>query len=189
MRDQRDELDDALDTALASYGEAPENEGLERRILVRVTEKARRTHPTRHLAMAIGATVAAVIACLFWVVASKTAIQTLPANKTMIALKDIEPPRISTIPVPEPAAVPASAANPGRIRKKPAEPKLLRFPTPVPLTSEERALIQLVTRVAKSSPRELTYLGRPVEPIHITAVEIKPLRLGWNTKEKRCCDQ
>ena len=183
MRDQRDELDDALDDALASYCVAPETEGLERRILVRVTERTRRTHPTRPLAMAMGATVAAVIACLFWV-APKTAVQTLPANKTMIALKDIEPPQIPTI-----APVSASAASPGRIRKKPTEPKLSRFPTPAPLTSEERALIQLVTRVAKNNPRELTDLGRPVEPIHITAVEIKPLRLGWNTKEKRCCDQ
>ena len=188
MRDQRDEWDDALDDALASYGEAPETEGLERRILVRVTERTRRTHPTRPLAMAMGATVAAVIACLLWV-APKTAVQTPPANKTMIALKDIEPPRIPTIPVREPAAVPASAANPGKIRKKPTAPKLSRFPTPAPLTSEERALIQLVTRVAKNNPRKLTDLGRPVEPIHITAVEIKPLRLGWNTKEKRCCDQ
>jgi hypothetical protein len=49
MRDQRDELDDALDDALASYCVAPETEGLERRILVRVTERTRRTHPTRPL--------------------------------------------------------------------------------------------------------------------------------------------
>lgn len=190
MRERPDRLDEVLDDALASYCEAPETEGLERRTLARVTERARRTHRTSHFAMIIGAAMVAAMVCLLWLGAPNTALQTRPASTAMLAMRKIEaPPRIEKIPVPEPAAPVAIAAKPRRVRKEAAEPKLAQFPTPVPLTSEERALIQLVTSHAKDVPRELPYLGGPVKPIRITAVEIKPLRLGWNAKEKRCCDR
>jgi type IV secretory pathway VirB10-like protein len=190
MREQRDQLDEALDDALASYCEAPETEGLERRTLARVTKRARRTRSMKLSVMAVAAAAAAVIVCLFWLATPKTPVQTRPANTTILALRKSEaPPQVRPIPVPEPAFVPANAAKPRKIRKKPTEPKLPQFPTPAPLTSEERALIQLATRDAKDVPRELTYFGGPVKPIRITAIDIKPLRLEWDAKEKRCCDR
>lgn len=189
MSERRDQLDKALDDALASYGEAPENEGLEQRILAAVTERARRTHAMRPLAAAIGAAAIVIMACLFWWVTPKMAIQTLPAKTTMLALRKIGPPQIRTIPLPEPATVLASAAKPRRTWENPPEPKLPQFPTPSPLSSEERALVQLVAHNPKHIPRELTDFGGPIKPIEITAVEIKPLALGWYTKEKTCCDR
>jgi hypothetical protein len=190
MRERPDRLDEALDDALASYCEAPENEGLERRILVRVTERARRTRSMKLSVMTVGAATVAAMVCLLWLGAPDTAVETRPASTAMLAVRKIEaPPRIEKIPVPEPAAPVAIAAKPRRVRKEAAEPKLAQFPTPVPLTSEERALIQLVTSHAKDVPRELPYLGGPVKPIRITAIDNKPLRLEWGAKEKRCCDR
>jgi len=187
MVEQRDLLDKALDDALASYSEAPENEGLERRILARVTKTA--GHPRRPLAMAVGVAAAGITVCLFLWVTAKMTVQTLPASTTILALRKIEAPRIQTIPVPEPATFLASAAKPRRLRKRSTEPKLSQFPTPSPLSSKERALVQLVTHNAKDIPRELAYLSSPVKPIHITEIEIKPIQLESYTKEKRCCDQ
>jgi hypothetical protein len=191
MGEWRDHLDEALDEALASYGKGPESEGLARRVLVRITETTRRAHWTRSLVVTIGVATAAITACLFlWVRPRPTvAIHTPSATATMRALSKIETPQERTTLVPQPATVRASAAKPRKLRKEPIEPKLSQFPTPSPLGSEERALVQLVTNRPKESPRDWTYLGSPVKPIQVTEVQIKPIRLGWYTGEKRCCNQ
>jgi hypothetical protein len=175
MREQRDQLDEALDDALASYGKAPEYEELERRILARVTERAKCKRPMRPLVMAFGAALPVVMACLFWWVTSKTPLPNRPASTSILVLSEVKRPAIPSIFVPEPAAVPVRAARQRRTPKKIAEPKLPQFPTPSPLTSEERALLRLASHDAKDSRRELTYLGSPIKPIQIAAVEIKPL--------------
>lgn len=190
MGEPRDQLDEALDEALASYGEAPENEGLERRILARVAGASRRTYSMRLPTMAVGAAAIAITACLLLWLTPKLTLQTLPANTTAVSLSRVEAPRMGTLPMPKPAAVPANAAKSRRFRKRPTEPKLAVFPTPTPLSNEERALLQLVTHHAKYIPGELTSLDSPVKPIYISALEIKPIQLGGPyTKEKRCCDQ
>jgi hypothetical protein len=73
------------------------------------------------------------------------------------------------------AVVLPRAAKSRRMRTEPAEPKLARFPTPSPMTSKEWALLRLVSGDAKNIPRELTHFGEPIEPIQLTAIEIKPL--------------
>jgi hypothetical protein len=176
MDERRDRLDEVLDSALAGYGVAPENEGLERRILARVAEAATRRHPKRRLMLALGAATAAMAACLFLRTTTKTAEHSVPANTGTRALTQIEAPGTRTIRRPEPAPVLARASKPRMIRKKPAEPKLSQFPSPSPLTGEEQALVQLVTHNAKDTAQELTYLGGPVKPIQITQIDIRPIR-------------
>jgi hypothetical protein len=107
----------------------------------------------------------------------------------MLPLRRVEPPRIPTVLSPKPSTVLASATQPHRSRRKITEPKLLRFPAPYLLTSEERALLELVAYNPKDIPQDLTHLGGPVKPIDIAAVEIKPIELESYTREKRCCDQ
>jgi len=188
MDEWRDPLDEALDDALAAYGKPPENDGLERRVLARVTEEGKRMHPTKALMFAFGAAALVLSVCLVLWVTPRMAVENPPASTMMLASKKIKAPRTPTIRASASAAALASADKPRRIRKNTAEPKLSQFPAPSPPTREERALLQLAT-YAKDNPREFTNLGRPVKPIYIAGIEIRPIGLGWNRKEKECCDQ
>ncbi len=62
-----------------------------------------------------------------------------------------------------------------RRRRHVVLPKREVFPTPTPLSSEERALLAFAKRPPKEIPPELTGLDRPITPIRIAAIEIKPL--------------
>ena len=183
----RDQLDEALDDALASYGKGPKNPGLERRILARVTEAHKNVYPTKALALAAGAAAIALSACLVLWVTPRMMVQTLPASNITRTSMKTKAPRTRTIPSSELPAALATVEKPRRIRKRTAEPKLPQFPAPSTLSSEERALVQLAQ--ARDDLREVTYLERPLKPISIAAIEIRPIGSGWNTKEKECCDQ
>lgn len=182
MDERHDRLDEALDLALTSYGATPQREGLERRILSRISESPSRTHSTGSFLMALAA--AAVIAvCLSWWMMRTTVTQTRPATTATLPVHKIEPPPAPAVLVPRPATVLASTGKPHRARKKITEPKLSRFPAPSPMTSEERALLELVAH-PKDIPPELSHLGGPVKPIYIAAVEIKPIEIDSYTREK-----
>ena len=175
MREWQDRLDEMLDGALASYGEAPEREGLERRVLAKVNERALRRHPIRRFAAPVG--VAAAVCCLllWWAMPDIT---THP-RKTITAASQMrkvgEVPSMRTIPAPDLAVVPPPAAKLRSTPKRPAAPKLSRFPAPSPMSSEERALLRLAMGDPKYIPRELTRSGSDIEPLRIAAIEIKPL--------------
>ncbi len=173
MREQRDRFDEALDMALTRYGEAPEREGLERRVLERVTKRMVPTSPIRSFAVSI-CTTAAAICCLLWWQTPKASVRTYPARTSMPAVRKVETSK-RQVPARDYAIVPASATKRRPTLKRSGEPKLSQFPTPFPMSSEERALLQLTTRDAKDIPRELTAFGGPIEPIQITPIEIKPL--------------
>lgn len=176
MREQRqDRLDQVLDDALASYGEAPESEGLARRVLAQVAERTTRTRPSRRLAMAVGAA-AAVVCSLFWWEMPRMTVDPLPTNTVKAAIRKTEDALTAQSISPRDfAVVLPRAAKSRRMRTEPAEPKLARFPTPSPMTSKEWALLRLVSGDAKNIPRELTHFGEPIEPIELAAIEIKPL--------------
>ena len=57
------------------------------------------------------------------------------------------------------------------------------------MSSEEQALVQLVTGKTEYIPKELTSFGRPVKSIQITALEVDPLRFGVEYEGEVCCDQ
>jgi hypothetical protein len=168
MREGRqDPLDEMLDDALASYGEAPEREGLERRVLAKIDERAARTRPVRRCAMVVGA--AAAVCCLLWWEMPKTTIQSRPALATTSKTRKTEQPLLARTVIRPRATKQKTAGN------RSVEPKLARFPAPSPMSAEERALLRLVTGDPKLIPLELTHPGSPIEPLRMAAIEIKPL--------------
>jgi hypothetical protein len=164
MREWPDRLDEMLDGALASYSEAPGIEGLERRVLAKVNQRTMHRRPLRRWAIAATG-VAAAVCCLFWLEMPKTTIQ--PYRAITTASTSIPAPALQVPPL----AIKAARAT--TIRR--STPKLPRFPTPSPMSSEERALLRLATGDPKNIPRELTSVGNSIEPLQIAAIEIKPL--------------
>ncbi|HEY3457640.1 MAG TPA: hypothetical protein VGK64_23885 [Bryobacteraceae bacterium] len=168
MREWQDPLDEMLDGALASYGEAPEREGLERRVLAKVNQRAqRRRRSIGRFAVPIGAAAAAVGCLLWWAMPD---IATHPSPTITAADSAAVPP-----PATKPPVTRRPAAKLRRAPKRPAAPKLSQFPAPTPMSSEERALLRLATGDPKYIPRELTRAGTDIAPLRIAAIEIKPL--------------
>jgi hypothetical protein len=154
--DAKDKLDRMLDAALAEYANVEPPTGMERRILARVRESgAGRRMVWWRWAAAIPA-LACVIAVLVY--------REQPA---------IEPPRLA-LSVP-PAPVLARPVAKPVLRPRPVPlPKLEVFPTPSPLSAEERALAMLVAQFPEKAVELLT----PVEPKPIEPIKIEPLSDG-----------
>ena len=167
------QFDEALKSALIRYGQAPEREGLERRVLERVAERTARTARIRSLALALCVTTAAAC-CLFWWQIPRAAVQIRPPKMVVPEMAKSETSKLQ-IPVRDQEVVRPSATKFRQKLKKSGEPKLSRFPTPIPVSSEDRALLRLVMRDTKDISRELISVGGPIKPIEISALEIKPL--------------
>lgn len=167
MHEPFDELDEALDRALASYGKAPERSGLERRILARVSERTARRHRMT-LAMVATCAAALVTICLFWWVTPKAAVPPQQASNP----ESVQP---AKLPLHKTDKALVLAIKPKRQWKQRGEPKLRQFPAPVPLGSQERALLELASHEAKHGNTEAADLDSPISPIEIAAVEIKPV--------------
>ena len=173
MSEQQDRFDQELDDALASYSDAPIKEGLERRILARVTTNNTRTSPVMSLSLAVCAV--AAMWCLIWWQTPDEAMRKHPIENTTPTLSKIEPLKILPSPMPDGAILRTSAAKPKHIPKRVGEPKLPQFPTPFPMGSEERALLRLAMLKPDDMPPGPTSLASPIQPIEVTALEIKPL--------------
>lgn len=174
MSEWPDRLDKALEDALTSYGNAPENEGLEQRILARVNQRAIRARRMRRFTAAMS-TAAVAAGCLCWWLTPRSAVQTEPATKTTIVSSKPEALPEVKLPLRNSETRLTVANRPQRSRKHRVEPKLPQFPTPFFGGMEERALLQLATYKARHATEESNYLGIPVTPIQIAAVDIKPL--------------
>lgn len=173
MSESRDQFDEALDNALASYSEATYREGLERRVVARVAARTARASKIRSLAVTMCTTTAAVC-CLFWWQTQKAAVQAPSAQRIEFPPRKTEP-RSMQVPAQSRSIILASAAKPKIRMKRLPEPKLPRFPKPLAIGSEERALLRLAMRDTKHIPSGLTRLGGPIKSLEITAIEIKPL--------------
>jgi hypothetical protein len=177
MSEARDAFDEALDAALASYGKAPENDGLEQRILRRVAERKTNTPRMRGLAFALAAGVVAICSFMFWNAGRQAepayVIRALPAPTPRLELP--------LQPVPGRALRMAGVRVGNRTGRRPTMPKRAQFPTPYPVTGQERALVQWALLASKDMAGVLTPLDAPVKPvsiatpIQIAAVEVKPL--------------
>lgn len=175
MHERRhDRFDQMLDDALASYGVAPEREGLPQRILAQINERTMHKPPIRRLLIVIGAAVA-VVCCLFWWATPKTTMRLQSTTATASITRKTEEKSVQTTPARDFAVVLPRPTTQRSIRRRSAEPKLARFPTPSPMTSEEHALLRLATGDMKDIPLELTHADDPIEPLQISAIEIKPL--------------
>ena len=170
---QRDRLDELLDEALTSYEKTAAREGLEKRILARIREQpAKSTRLTGRLVMSACAAVA-VCVLLWWGAGIRTAnkeegVAVVPTQPLQKLQSELLPRRELTVAFRRPR-------RRREVMKQLQEPKLAQFPTPSPLTAEERALLRLAARDAKDIPPELKHFGEPIEPIQMTAIQIKPL--------------
>ncbi len=188
MRD--DELDELIDSAVASYADARARPGLEervleQRVLARVTEEAG-TAPARRMGLMWWAAAVPVAACLILIFA-------LHRNAEQHAMHDL-PPRVTpnansqTMRVMPPeaihaATIPGAGAHRWHTRDNRvagsngniARPKLDLFPTPRPLNEQEQALIVLANQPPDVRKQAL---GKPEPsdaPLQISAIAIPPL--------------
>jgi hypothetical protein len=155
--DARDEFDSVLDAALESYSNVEPPPGMEERIAARIRASRERTGFGwwRWAAVAIP-----VLACLVAVFAYRDR-------------PPIDPPRVAWTAPPVPVLARPVAKRAQHAKPAPL-PRLEVFPTPTPLTSEERALLVLVAQ----SPELARELLIPTEPKPIEPIKIEPISDG-----------
>jgi hypothetical protein len=166
MIDKRDdELDRMLDEALASYSAQDPWPGLAQRVMARLEPKERAAWWRWAVpALALGGVVAAIV-----IHSSRP----VPAPVRVSQIQAVPAPL-----APRPEAR-AAQVRPKRLRVKPAAPPRREvFPTPSPLTEEERALLQLVTRSPEVLDEALALRARQTEPLAIEPLYIPPLSNG-----------
>ena len=186
------EFDLLLHSSLESYADPGPESGLAERILARVaaesegerTRKANRTHRINRWATALPA--AACVVAAFVILASMPRHHpgdlTNQARMTPPGSTDAGPSRaIANSPsgaaqrdvVSRPLRHPLPAAATASAKRL---PKLDIFPTPQPLTAEEKALVSYVAHVPPAQRQSLIEEQKQLDaPLSIEALEIKPL--------------
>jgi hypothetical protein len=188
---QNDELEELLQSGLKSYGDAEPLSGLEDRVLRHVHgRRARRGWTWFGWAGATASACLLLLAVVFgyradWLVPDGSAHRadaSLGAHPPADGkLTDAQESSLNAAAGPELQAGHARAGKSlaaKQIRASPERlPKLEMFPTPHPLSSEERALVEFVNK----HPQEVQQLadaeGQSLEPIQIAAIHIEPLTM------------
>jgi hypothetical protein len=177
MGRNNDELDKILEEGLSTYSGGEPWPGLEDRVLSRVAgagaSKKRRIW--RWMIVAVPAA-----ACLLLAVSGLWRKQEVrPVER---------PPQVARVrPEPVPHEIEAQAVPAPRQRvtvRKSVAPasqstKREQFPSPAPLSSEERALISL----AMAAPSEQPTPGEPA-PLEVEPIQIEPLQISGPSEEK-----
>ena len=184
MREERD-LDRLIDAALATYAEA--DSGLERRVLARIA--ARRAPASRMRRVAWAAALTAV-ACLLLLL---VLMHTRPARTPETNARNT--PLLEPAPLGEPpiASRPARSTNgllrpmrrdnasPDHAAGKTAAAAMPRqevFPTPRPLSPEERALVGFATHAPEAERESFVAAQKQAaEPITIAGIHIVPIQI------------
>lgn len=157
MPNKDDELDRILDSALASYSTQEPWPGLTQRIVARL-EPGRRAGWLRW-SLPLAAAAGILLAVLWWGGSERPAVAVVPeVPKTQPAQ-----------PVTAAVAVPPQRHQ--QAAKRPALARRRVFPTPSPITEEERALLRLVT----SSPPEVVDELRTSREHVNQALTVEPL--------------
>lgn len=169
---QKKGLDALLEQALASYAKADPPPDLAQRTLSRICHQPPQKHLGWRLPLWASAAAIGAISLLAVLLPTETrkplAIQTkreLPAPLLHVPFQ-----------VAQARAVPIAVRK--RTHRRVSLPKKMQFPTPAPLTEEEKALQRLVQE--KDFSPDLLVLGKPIEPLRIAAIEIKPLKENEN---------
>jgi hypothetical protein len=171
------ELDDLIDAALPSYSSAEPQPGLEHRIL---SDALAEPQPKRSLAWAWALAVPAAVCLLvflFLVGRHNPYRSTLEATATTAPATAAPSPRqtpaMDSFPSPRKRSIPHKlSTQPSTTRE--TLPKEEVFPSPSPLTAEERAAIALARDPAQM-PRPIDTAGVEIDPIHIAELQIKPI--------------
>jgi hypothetical protein len=189
-RHDRDELDDLIDRALPGYSTSEPMHGLEERVLRRVRTAGASSPGPRRYRWALAFP---VLAAVFL---GAIVLRTLPSSKSQttgtaaghalpVTAFKTPPPAPLRPSVPEPAS-PATKVSRRTLprqdrRARPAAvPKKESFPTPAPMTAEERALIAWAGREPAAVIQAFEDLRKPGnEPLSIQPIQIQPLHGAW----------
>jgi hypothetical protein len=156
-----DELDKLLDSALASYSLSEPSPGFEKRLLNRIRSARPRSFARWMFAVpAIACLV--VLVFVFW--------PRRAAVPPMEVARHIPVPAIHSVPNERRPEVSRTVAPVRLARQR-------EFPSPAPLTEDERALLNFVTRVPSEALKlSKTETKSSIEPIKIEEIQIQPLR-------------
>ncbi|MGO4883364.1 MAG: hypothetical protein ACLP59_21480 [Bryobacteraceae bacterium] len=162
--DEPNAMDGALDRALAQYASVEPMAGIEQRVLNRV--RAEGTAPRFGIGrwlLAAGCAAAATVAIAvgaWWV-------KPIPEITVAVRAK----------PAPHPVAVAAPASRPWPKAQRASLPKQPLFPTPAPISREERTWLALAEPGPNPARDALLDLERRgTEPIKVEPIKIEPLR-------------
>ena len=180
---ERDELDARLDAALATYVDAEAGPGLARRILTLTSRREARRPALRWLPLAASALAAAVLIAIFIAYrtvspsATSPIMARVPLNRSGSELSIGPRPTASGLPVR--SGVRQTVKPAANLPAQSPLPRREVFPTPVPLSAEEEALLKLGNRGLGEVPAQevnaQTVQFAPadlVEPIHIATIQI-----------------
>lgn len=183
---ERDELDLLVHSALSSYADPDTESGLEERILARIAAEGIPAPRRRWLPWAIALPIAAGLLLLL-VFSGSRHTQPLTSRANQAPLLQRSPAVAdhpgSTTESPATTAQHAKASlherHPGReavIGKAAPLPKLDIFPTPQPLTPEERTFIVFVAQAPETERQSFIEAQKQATaPLSIVAIEIQPL--------------
>jgi hypothetical protein len=167
-------LEDLLDRAIAEYVATEPNPELERRVLDYALNHSARTGTIWHrpLISSLSAAGVVVAAVILWLGhQSRQPITTIYGPEA----SPIQSAPLKSAAPPTPRLAPVALERQPRHQVNRALPKREVFPTPAPLSREERALLAYAERPPKEIPPELINTDRPIVPIRIAAIQIKPL--------------
>lgn len=170
MDDKRDNrfVDNLLDRALENFRRAQPAPGLEGCILDRLEAEAARGRQWRWVWVPVAATAAVVLAATVVYVNRWAA---PPPVESVTAVPG--PPAVTTAVVP-PAPQPVKIAPraPVATAQRPAAPRLAQFPSPAPLSEQERLLLRYVQQ---ASPEQL--LAASLGEGKLAELRLEPLRI------------
>ena len=161
MDDER--LEQILNEGMAGYGAQEPLAGLEGRILARIAERPKRRMTGWWLAMAAGVAGMAMV-----LIAPHQREERLTPVQTVAA-------ELRPAVTPVVTAVPLQAVRRHVTRRVKELPKLPVFPTPTPLTAEERLLVAMVRQDPDKAAETFESLRRRRGPIEIAPLTIAPL--------------
>ena len=167
----RDDLERMIDAALPAYSDAEPLAGLEQRVLSRIEIAGSASRRRVWLPLALAASASVAVGLLG--IALRTERRTTP----QIAVVMRAPARQI---LPEGPSIPqVRLVRKAKTRRASPRglPKQERFPAVSPITSQERALLALVTRHPAEARQAFADLQkRNREPIEIQAIQIRPLQ-------------
>jgi hypothetical protein len=183
----RDELDRTLDEALATYGDPGPDGGLEQRVLARIGSERQARHHRWPLRWAAGLAAAAglvlaITPALWHPARPHTAPKPgdTPIERPLIARAGAPKLQRPADWRPRHAAGAARSSGPQPV----VAPKLDIFPTPVPLSSQEKALVRLIARTPAEQRKKLMAPPEQTnEPPSIAAISIPPIEPPTEGKE------
>ncbi len=171
------ELDDLIDAALSSYSATETRPGLVRRILTNaLAESLRRKRVAWAWTLALPAA-ACLLIFLLLAVRHNSYRSTLEATATTIPVTTAAISRETLATNSFPSSGKRSVSHKALTRPSTTRetlPKQDAFPSPSPLTAEEKAAIALV-RDPAPLPRQVETAGVEISPIHIAELQIKPI--------------